>query len=162
VACLALAAIGCVYALAAVAAVRGFRGDKGQPPATFPGVTILKPLAGAEAELYDDLTSFCDLDYRGPVQILFGVQDGRDAAVGVVERLIAERRGRDLELVVPAARGANPKIANRAALERSIRHEVVILADADIVVGRGYLDETIAALGLPNVGAVTYLYRGIA
>ncbi|HSS71651.1 MAG TPA: bacteriohopanetetrol glucosamine biosynthesis glycosyltransferase HpnI [Casimicrobiaceae bacterium] len=162
VACLALAAIGCVYALAAVAAVRGFRGDKGQPPATFPGVTILKPLAGAEAELYDDLTSFCDLDYRGPVQILFGVQDGRDAAVGVVERLIAERRGRDLELVVHAARGANPKIANLAALERSIRHEVVILADADIVVGRGYLDETIAALGLPNVGAVTYLYRGVA
>ena len=162
VVCLALAGIGCVYALASVATVRGFSGDDGQPPTTFPGVTILKPLSGAEPGLYENLASFCNQDYRGPVQILFGVQDGADAAVGVVERLIAERPGSDLELVVHAARGPNPKIANIAALERSIRHEIVILTDADIAVGRGYLNETIAALGLPNVGAVTYLYRGVA
>jgi ceramide glucosyltransferase len=161
--CLVLAGMGCIYALAAAAAVRGFSSDGGQPPTTFPGVTILKPLAGAEPGLYDDLTSFCDQDYRGPVQILFGVQDGDDAAVGVVERLIAERPGRHLGLVVHgAARGANPKIANIAALERSMRHELVILADADIAVEPGYLRETIAALGAPSVGAVTHLYRGVA
>jgi len=163
VTCLALAMVGCIYALAAVAAVRRFAGDDGSPPAAFPGVTILKPLAGVEPGLYEDLASFCDQDYRGPVQILFGVQERGDAAVGVVERLIAERPGRDLELVVHAsAHGANPKIANLAELERRIRHEVVILADADIAVERGYLRETVAALGAPSVGAVTYLYRGVA
>ena len=162
-ACLALAMAGCIYALVAVAAVRRFGGDSGPPPGAFPGITILKPLSGLEPGLYDDLASFCDQDYPGPVQVLFGVQDAADAAVEVVERLIAEWPGRDLELIAHApARGANPKVANLVGLEPRIRHEVVLLADADIAVARNYLRETVSALGLPNVGAVTFLYRGVA
>jgi ceramide glucosyltransferase len=163
VASLGLAAVGCIYVLGAVMVVRRFAGDSAPPPVAFPGVTILKPLSGVEPGTYDDLASFCDQDYRGSVQILFGVQDPADAAVGIVERLIAERPGLDLELVlhVPAG-GSNPKVANLTGLEQRIRHEVVILADADIAVTRDYLRKTIAVLGLPNVGAVTCLYRGVA
>jgi ceramide glucosyltransferase len=58
--------------------------------------------------------------------------------------------------------GPNPKVAHLVGLERRIRNEVVILADADIAVSDDYLSRTIAALGLPNVGAVTCLYRGVA
>src|SRR5262249_48223926 len=53
-------------------------------------------------------------------------------------------------------------MANVFALEGRIRHEVVILADADIRVRPDYLREVIAALELPNVGGVTCLYRGVA
>jgi ceramide glucosyltransferase len=163
VASLALAAAGCLYALGAAAIVWRFARDIDPPPAVFPGVTILKPLSGAEPGLYDDLVSFCEQDYPAPVQILFGVRDSADAAVGVVERLIAERPRGDLELVLHAATtGANPKIANLVGLERRIRYEVVILADADIAVARDYLRKTLAVLALPNVGAVTCLYRGAA
>src|SRR6267143_1847868 len=73
--CLALTACGCAYALAATTLVRRFTRD-GAPTATaFPGITVLKPLHGAEATLYDNLRSFCDQDYPGPVQLLFGVQN---------------------------------------------------------------------------------------
>jgi len=162
---LALAAVGCIYVLGAAAVVRRVARDGGSRPAAFPGVTILKPLHGAQPGLYDDLASFCEQErtYRGPVQILFGVQDSADAAIGIVERLIAERPGSDLELVVGAPmQGPNPKVAHLVGLERRIRNEVVILADADIAVSDNYLSRTIAALGLPNVGAVTCLYRGVA
>ncbi|HXX82476.1 MAG TPA: bacteriohopanetetrol glucosamine biosynthesis glycosyltransferase HpnI [Casimicrobiaceae bacterium] len=157
-----LAAAGCVYVLGAALAVRRFAGDSGVPATAFSGVSILKPLSGATPGLYEDLASFCDQDYPGPLQILFGVQDPDDAAVALVERLIAERPGRDLELVARAsAHGPNPKIANLSGLERRIRHEVVIIADADIAVPRDYLQRTVAALHLPEVGAVTVLYRGV-
>ncbi len=160
---LTLAAVGCIYALGAAAAMLRFTGDDGTPPAVLPGVTIVKPLHGVEPGLYDDLASFCEQSYRGPVQILFGVQDPTDAAIDVVERLIAERQGSDLELVIEApTRGPNPKIANVIALEPRIRHEVVILADADIAVARDYIYRVVAALAMPNVGAVTCLYRGLA
>src|SRR5262249_36108147 len=71
--------------------------------------------------------------------------------------------GRGLELVGRASTHApNPKIANLAALERRIRHEVVIIADADIAVPPDYIQRAVAALHLPEVGVVTFLYRGIA
>src|SRR5258706_1869909 len=156
-----LAAAGCLYALGAAAIVRRFGGDEGPPPVAFPGVTILKPLHGADPGLYDDLASFCDQDYRGPVQVLFGVESSTDASIAIAERLIAAMPGRDLELVLHArAHGPNPKIANVVELQRHIRHDVVILADADIAVAPDYLRTITAALGAPGVGAVTCLYRG--
>ncbi len=159
----AFASAGCIYALGAAAIVRRLAGEGRADPAAFPGVTLLKPLHGAESGLYDDLATFCDQDYRGPVQILFGLQDGTDAAAGVVARLIAERPGRDLELVAhEGARAANPKIANVAPLEERMRHDIAILSDADIAVPRDYLARVVAALERPGVGAVTCLYRGVA
>ena len=160
-ACLALAGLGCVHALAAAARVRRFQIREEPPLANFPGVTILKPLHGAEAGLYENLASFCEQDYRGRVQIIFGAHDRRDPAVGVVEQLIADHPDRDLELCITgASRGANPKVANLIGTQRSIRHEIVVIADSDIGVPRDYLSRTVAALRAPGVGLVTYLYRG--
>src|SRR6266436_2116580 len=112
--CLVLAATGGIYALGAAVVFRRFAGESVPPPVTFPGVTILKPLRGIQPGLYDDLASFCDQSYPGPVQILFGLQDAADTAVAVVNRLIAERPGQDLELVLQPATnsGRNPKVAN--------------------------------------------------
>jgi ceramide glucosyltransferase len=58
-------------------------------------VTILKPLHGAEIGLYENLTSFCFQDYGGAVQIVLGVQDPSDPAIGIV---------RDLQAAFPIAR----------------------------------------------------------
>src|SRR6266581_4571341 len=161
VACLGLAVTGCLYALSAAFVFRRSGGEIAPLPATFPGVTILKPLRGVEPGLYEDLASFCDQSYSGPVQILFGLQDSADAVIAIVKRLIAERPGRDLELMLHAVTdGANPKVANVVGLQRHIRHDVVILADDDIAVAPNYLSRIVAALALPGVGAVTCLYRG--
>ncbi|TMG82866.1 MAG: glycosyltransferase [Betaproteobacteria bacterium] len=158
---LVLAATGCVYALIAAAAMRRFTGEDASEATAFPSVTILKPLHGAELGLHDKLASFCDQDYPGPVQILFGVQDANDPAVAVVDRLIAERPGADLRLLVstrPA--GPNPKVATLIGLQGRIRHDVVVLSDSDVSVERNYLARTVATLAQPGVGLVTCLYRG--
>jgi ceramide glucosyltransferase len=162
VACLALAALGCVYTLAAVLLVRRFFTIK---PAQFsnpmPGVTIIKPLRGAEPQLFENLASFCAQDYAGPVQLLFGVADASDPAVSVVERLMREQSSVAVRLVITAeASGGNPKIANLLGLEGHIAHEMIVLSDSDIAVSPDYLTRTIATLCQSNVGLVTWLYRG--
>ena len=158
---LVLAATGCVYALIAAAAMRRFTGEDASDATAFPSITILKPLHGAEPGLHDKLASFCDQDYPGPVQILFGVQDADDAAVAVVDRLIAERPGRDLQLLASThPTGPNPKVATLIGLQGRIRHDVVVLSDSDVSVERNYLARTVATLAQPGVGLVTCLYRG--
>ena len=122
--------------------------------ATHPGVTILKPLRGAEPALSANLASFCEQDYRGPVQVLFGVADPADAAIAVVDALIRDRPAADLRLcMTTGARGANPKVANLAAMQSEIAHDIVVIADSDIAVDRDYLARLIAALGATRRGA---------
>jgi ceramide glucosyltransferase len=159
--CLVVAVAGCAYALVAAVAVRRFGAGSVPTASVFPGITILKPLRGAEPHLYDNLVSFCNQNYPGPVQVLFGVQEPTDPAIAVVERLVAERPDRDLELVINSnACGPNPKVANLIGMQGRIRHDVVILADSDISVEPDYLARLVAALSKPGVGLVTCLYRG--
>ena len=160
-ACFALAAAGCAHALAAAALVGRFRRDDAPALPAMPGVTILKPVHGAEAGLYENLRSFCEQDYGGDVQVLFGVHDAGDPAVPIVQRIIAEYPGRALALCVTTdRRGPNPKIANLMGMEARIAHDVVVIADSDIAVPRDYLVRTVAELDRSGVGVVTYLYRG--
>lgn len=158
-----LAAGGCLTCLVTLVVVRRWPGAPEAAREPAPGVTLLKPLRGAEPGLEEKLGSFCDQTYCGPVQILFGVQEARDAAVAVVERLIASRPQRDLQLVVstrPA--GPNPKVATLIGLQPHIRHPLVVLSDSDVSVDPDYLVRTTAALAQPGVGLVTCLYRGVA
>jgi ceramide glucosyltransferase len=133
------------------------------PAKSHPAVTILKPLHGAEPDLCANLVRFCDQDYAGPVQIVFGVDDGADPAVGIARRVIAAFPDRDLKLVVNARRyGTNRKVSNLINMLAEARHEVLVISDSDIVVGRDYLDNVVASLDEPGVGLVTCLYRGAA
>jgi len=162
-ACLLLAMLGCIHALVAAFVVRRFAARPVAVAATHPGVTILKPLRGAEPALFANLASFCEQDYRGPVQVLFGVADPDDASIAVVDALIRDRPAADLRLcMTTGARGANPKVANLAAMQSAIAHDIVVIADSDIAVDRDYLARLIAALERPGVGLVTCLYRGEA
>ncbi|HEY3180560.1 MAG TPA: bacteriohopanetetrol glucosamine biosynthesis glycosyltransferase HpnI [Casimicrobiaceae bacterium] len=155
--------VGIAYALAAVAVLRRFTAKVATTATDFPAITIMKPLHGVEPGLYENLASFCDQDYRGPVQLLFGVPDPADAATVVIEQLIADLPHCDIQLEVTSpVRGANPKVATLVGLQQHIRHEVIVLSDSDIAVGRDYLAKTVAALDRPGVGLVTCLYRGEA
>ncbi|MFZ0525426.1 MAG: bacteriohopanetetrol glucosamine biosynthesis glycosyltransferase HpnI [Xanthobacteraceae bacterium] len=161
VVCYVAAALGCAYALFAAWAARRF-GRLPTPAATdYPPVTLLKPLHGLEPDLYANLAGFCAQAYPSPVQIIFGVDDPADPAVGVVHKLVADFPARDLTLVINARRhGENRKISNLINMAREARHEVLIVSDSDIVVGADYLKHVAAALAQPGVGLVTCLYRG--
>ncbi len=161
--CYGAAALGCIYALAATWAARGFVRSATAAARNYPAVTILKPLHGIEPNLYANLAGFCAQDYPSPVQIIFGVDDPADPAIGVVRNLIADFPDSDLTLVInPRCHGENPKASNLINMTSAARHEVLVVSDSDINVDRNYLKSIAASLDQPGVGLVTCLYRGTA
>lgn len=162
-ACYAVAALGSCYALLAAAVARRFAVTSDAAAANFPAVTILKPLHGAEPDLYLRLAGFCRQDYPSPVQIVFGVADPADPAIAVVRRLIADFPDRDLILAIDARRhGANAKVSNLINMLGAARHDILALSDSDIAVDPDYLRQVVGSLERPGVGLVTCLYRGTA
>ena len=94
---------------------------------------------------------------------LCGVSDAGDAAIGVARQLKADHPQRSIDLVVdPAAHGANAKIGNLVNLMPSARHDLLVMSDSDMAVGRNYLATIVAQFGQPGTGAVTCVYRGRA
>ena len=163
VSCYAAAALGCIYALAAVWAARGFVQSATLTASNYPTVTILKPLHGAEPNLYANLAGFCVQDYPSPVQIVFGVDDPDDPAIGVVRDLVADFPASDLKLVINSRRhGENRKVSNLINMLGEAHHQVLVIADSDIIVEPDYLKSIAANLERPGVGLVTYLYHGAA
>lgn len=160
---LALAMAGCLYALAAAVMTDRFaRRPEPAPPAVPPSVSVLKPLYGDEPNLYENLASFCAQDYAGPLQVVLGVQNAHDAAIPVVRRLQAAFPDLAIDLVVdPSQHGSNRKVSNLVNMAAAIRHEVVVLADSDMVVRPDYLGRVVAALVQPGVAGVTCLYHGV-
>ena len=161
--CYLVALVGCVYALFVIWAARGFAATPEPAPlAKPPPLTILKPLHGAEPDLYANLASFCRQDYPAPFQVVFGLSDPADPAAAVVRRLIADFPDRDLGLVINARRhGANAKVSNLLNMQAAARYETMVIADSDIVVPPDYLAKVTASLNQPGVGLVTCLYRGV-
>lgn len=161
----ALAMVGCLYGLSAsfLAGRFGARRTPALPRhAPRPSVTILKPLCGDEPKLYENLESFCRQDYAGAVQIVFGVQKATDPAIAVVQRLQDAHPGLRLDLVVDASQhGSNRKVSNLINMSALIAHDVVMLADSDMVVPADYLERVVAELSQPGVTGVTLLYHGV-
>ncbi|MDQ6684991.1 MAG: bacteriohopanetetrol glucosamine biosynthesis glycosyltransferase HpnI, partial [Pseudomonadota bacterium] len=161
---LVIALLGCAVVGLEIAAVRAFaaaRTTAAPELAGAPGVTLLKPLHGAEPGLFDSLCSFANQRYAGPMQLLFGVAEASDPALEAVQRLRQACPGRRIDVAItgPAGTG-NAKVANLAGMSATIAHELIVLSDSDIRVGPDYLERTIAALQQPATGLVTCLYRG--
>jgi ceramide glucosyltransferase len=158
----AAAASGCLFMMLAAALA---------PPATppdrhtgraEPAVTILKPLHGDEVGLFENLASFCEQAYSGPVQIVFGVARPDDPAIAIVERLRAAYPRRTIELVVDATiTGSNPKVSNLINMSSRIAHDILVIADSDIRVRPDYLSRIVGVLERRG-GAVTVPYYGIS
>ncbi len=156
----ALAAIALIVLTAQIVALRRWprAGEDGHADPR--PITVLKPLCGADAGLYESLRSFCCQDYPR-YQLVFGVHSPQDPAIAVVERLRAEFPDRDLTLVVDPRRiGPNAKVSNLANMLAHARYDLLVLADADIHVGPDYLRSLAGPLQDPSVGIVTCLYRG--
>jgi ceramide glucosyltransferase len=154
-------AVAATYALLALVAVLVWRGRAGaKATAKLPPVTVLKPLCGAEPGLYENLRSFCQQDYP-QFQIVFGVCDPDDPALGAVERLVAEFPGVPLDIVVdPRQHGGNRKVSSLINMLGRARHDVLVMADSDACVKPDYLAAVTAPLLDRKVGLVTCLYHG--
>ena len=159
-----LALAGCAYQLLAARLLR--RLLTSPPPRgetkPWPGVTVLKPLHGAEPGLEAALASLLTQDYPGPLQVVFGLQNPTDPAQAVVGTLRRAHPAADVALAVDATdHGANRKVSNLISMAARAKHDLLIVADSDIVVGPGYLLGVVAALDDPQVGVATCPYLGL-
>jgi ceramide glucosyltransferase len=155
---------GCCYLVVAALLTHRFVRKGAAPSRTSsPGVTILKPLHGAAPGLAENINSFCIQNYRGPTQIVFGIQDPKDEAIAIVERLRARLAASQLDLVIDVtAHGFNRKVSNLINMWRHVQHDIAVVSDSDIRVNSKYLSRIVTALEQPGVGAVTCLYHGFA
>jgi len=155
-----IALLGSVYQLLAAYAVKHFTAQAADAPRRRPPVSLIKPLCGDEPHLYENLRSFCELDYP-EVQIVFGVRDRDDPAAGIVRRLQSDLPKADIALVAdPRIYGTNYKVSNIVNMMPAIKHDTLVLSDSDMHVEPHYLDPIVGGLERPGNGLVTCLYVG--
>ncbi|CAN7749267.1 bacteriohopanetetrol glucosamine biosynthesis glycosyltransferase HpnI [Caballeronia sp. LjRoot34] len=122
------------------------------------GVSVLKPLCGAEPRLYENLQTFC-VQQHPHFQLVLGVSSSDDPAVAVVRRLQVAYPMHDIELAIDTrVHGSNLKVSNLINMAERARHEVIVIADSDIAVEADYLDTVAAPLVDLSIGVVTCLY----
>ena len=149
------------YVVYAILCLLRFGSTSRAVDAPTPEVTLLKPVCGLDADLYENLRSFCEQDYPC-YQVIFGVADPEDPALPVVRKLIKALPGRDLSLVIDERLiGSNRKVSNLANMYAGVKYDLLVIADSDMHVDPGYLRSVTAPFADTGVGAVTCLYAGV-
>ena len=165
---------GLVYMLLALAGARQFGRDcrrvaaagangAANAPGFAPDVSILKPVKGVDARMYEGLASHCRQQYAGHFEILFGVSSADDPAVGEIERLRREFPECAIRLIVcPDRLGTSGKVSSLVQMLGEAQYEFVLINDSDIRVSPKYLSRVMCGFSDTKVGMVTALYRGRA
>ena len=158
-------AFGCgiftlLFSLATMTLARRFLNSRSRrAPTDLPAITVIKPLKGDEAALYENLASFCRQDYPC-FQVLFCLSCADDPALTTVSRLKRDFPDVDLEVVVSASRiGYNPKVNNMANAYPFAKHDLLLMSDSDIRVEPDFLRSMAAPFEDPTVGLTTSLYQ---
>ena len=159
--CSVLAVLGIAYTAWTAQLVGRFFARSVPAPASFPPVTLVKPLHGDEWNLDGQLASFFEQDYPGPVQMLFGVHDASDAALKTVDALRVRYPDAHVTVVADSRlHGPNRKVSNLVNMLPAAEHDVLCFTDSDVTVEPDFLRNVVGELQQPDVGLVTCLYRG--
>ncbi|MCE5393305.1 MAG: bacteriohopanetetrol glucosamine biosynthesis glycosyltransferase HpnI [Acidithiobacillus sp.] len=123
-----------------------------------PPAALLKPCHGVEEGLLANLQSFLAQNYPS-YEVLCGVQDPADPALPLLQSLVATAGNRLRVILHQTPLGLNPKVANLQGILAASQYDFLVLSDADIRVGPGYLATLWGELQQEGVGVVTCLYR---
>jgi ceramide glucosyltransferase len=149
------------FSLLSAIAARAYLGQP-KPRLTRPEpISVLKPLAGLDEEIEDNLRSFFLQDYP-EFELLFAVRDRSDPAAEVVEKLRAEFPGVPAKLVLTGEPPwANAKDYSLELMLAEARHELVVLSDSDTRVGPDLLATLAAELQDERIGLISCPYRAV-
>jgi ceramide glucosyltransferase len=128
-----------------------------RPRPAAPGfaISVLKPLKGVDAELWENLVSFARQDHPA-FELLLGCEDPLDPALAVAWRLVREFPDVAIKVVAGGYQtGLNPKVNNLSHIARAARYEHWLISDADVRVGPDYLTAVAAEMIDPRVGLVS-------
>ncbi len=153
------ATVAAFYQLAAAAAAIRQLFQAPAPRKDAVPVSILKPVRGLDPDFYEAIRSYATQSYRAPFELLFGAADRDDPSWPVVQRLAAEFPQVDIRAFHSTASAPNAKVAVLEDLAREARYPLLLVADSDILVPPGYLEQVTAPLHDPGNALVTTLYR---
>ncbi|MDE2290989.1 MAG: glycosyltransferase, partial [Elusimicrobia bacterium] len=128
------------------------------PPSALPPTAVVVPCKGASEALARNAGSLLDQDFPGRLEHVFVVPCLDDPAFPVLERAVAARSRRARLLVSDAVpTRCSEKNLNILCGLRAVdpAAEVLLFADADILVGRDWAARLVGALQEPGVGAAT-------
>lgn len=159
-----LVLLGCwVYCVLAIAAaVRHARRQPPQAGGRLAAISVLKPLAGLDDGLEDNLRSYFEQDYDC-YELLFAVRQPWDAAVPVVQRLMEQHPNVEARLIFT---GEPPyphaKVHSLQCMLDEARYELIAMSDSDVRAGRDFCRKLAEEFADPQLGLVTCPYRAVA
>jgi ceramide glucosyltransferase len=125
-------------------------------------ISILKPLSGIDDGLEQNLRSFFKQRYPA-FEILFAVRHSNDPAVAVVEKLQEEFPSVQSRLVVTGEPSyPNAKVYSLDCMLGEARHDLLVMSDSDIRVGRGFLESIAGEFKDGRIAIATCPYRAVA
>jgi ceramide glucosyltransferase len=153
------------YCLIVVGAARSYLRNRAtvRPAAdgALPPMSILKPLAGADEGIEENLRSFFTQDYPD-FEILFAVRDESDAAVDIVGQLQKEYPQVPCRLIVTGEPPyPNAKVYSLQRMIAAARHELLAMSDSDVRVTPDFLRVAAAEFRNPKLGMTTCPYRAV-
>jgi ceramide glucosyltransferase len=148
------------YGVSAATLWRLRRRQRGEAHGNFaPPVTIIKPLAGLDEGLAENLESFFCLDYSA-YDVVFSFARESDPSYAVA-RAVADRHPDISSTFVFDKRepGGNAKVNRLAAALRFARHRLVLFSDGNVRVRPDFLRRAVSWFRDPRVGLVSHLFR---
>jgi ceramide glucosyltransferase len=125
-------------------------------------ISVLKPLAGVDEGLRENLRSFFTLDYPD-FELLFAVRRSDDPAIGVLESLRRQYpRVRSQLLIVGEPPYPNAKVFSLDRMLDVAGSDVLVMSDSDIRVTPGMLWWVASEFLDPKLGVATCPYRAVA
>ncbi|WOJ89143.1 ceramide glucosyltransferase [Methylocapsa polymorpha] len=156
--CLALTAINFISIGIAIARARPRRRPL-PPPNRAPAVSLVRPVCGLDNYCEETLGSSFNLDYPD-YEVIFCVARAHDPIAPVVRRLIADHPKTPARLIVGDEKVShNPKLNNCVRGWDAARHDWIILADANVLMPRDYIQRLLASWR-PRTGLVCSMPLG--
>src|SRR6266853_3258810 len=151
-----------VYSLLSVmAAIRYLAASAPKDVADPEPISVLKPLAGLDDGLEENLSGFFKQDYPN-FELLFAVRQETDPCVPLVRRLCAEHVHIPSRLILT---GEPPyphaKVYSLARMLAETRHDLVVMSDSDIRVTPDFLRHVAAEFADGDTALATCPYRAL-
>jgi ceramide glucosyltransferase len=150
------------YCALVVIAVRAYLAQKTVHAGELAPISVLKPLAGVDEGLADNLRSFFAQDHPD-FELLFAVRESTDPAVQVVETLRAEFPSRSARLILTGEPPyPNAKVFSLDRMLGEAKHDLLVMSDSDIRVKPGFLRAIASEFRDPDIALATCPYRATA